>query len=88
MVTYNAASHTVRLKGVNLQIVNGMGTTATTNGVGNLIIGYNEADESSPSVSGSHNLVIGVGNGYSQYGGMVVGGWNARFAPSFAHVHV
>src|SRR5690606_27854371 len=32
----------VTLAGANLQIVNGRGTTATTNGAGNLIIGYDE----------------------------------------------
>jgi hypothetical protein len=81
-LSYNPVSKTITLTGVNIQIVNGMGTTATTNGVGNLIIGYNEADADSPSVfSGSHNLVIGVGNGYSQYGGMVVGHDNLTSAP-------
>jgi hypothetical protein len=33
---------TVRLTGANLQIVNGMGRTATSNGTGNLLIGYDE----------------------------------------------
>ncbi len=32
----------VRLTGVNLQVVNGQGSTATTNGFGNLIVGYDE----------------------------------------------
>ena len=30
---------TLRITGVNIQIVNGMGKTATTNGSGNLIVG-------------------------------------------------
>ncbi len=33
---------TARFTGVNVQVVNGEGTTPTRNGVGNLIIGYNE----------------------------------------------
>ncbi|MEZ5439776.1 MAG: hypothetical protein R3F12_15690 [Lysobacteraceae bacterium] len=33
---------TARFSGVNVQVVNGEGTTPTRNGVGNLIIGYNE----------------------------------------------
>jgi len=33
---------TVRFSGVNVQVVNGQGTTATANGTGNLIVGYNE----------------------------------------------
>src|SRR5258705_97292 len=33
---------TIRFSGVNVQIVNGLGATETVNGVGNLIVGYNE----------------------------------------------
>jgi hypothetical protein len=32
----------VRLAGVNLQVVNGAGSTESTNGLGNLIVGYDE----------------------------------------------
>ena len=32
----------VVITGANLRIVNGLGSTETTNGVGNLIVGYNE----------------------------------------------
>ena len=42
--------------GVNVQIVNGMTSTATDNGAGNLVIGYNE---SPGNQAGSHNLLIG-----------------------------
>lgn len=34
--------HTVRFSGVNVQIVNGLEETESTNGLGNLIVGYNE----------------------------------------------
>jgi hypothetical protein len=37
---------TVRFTGVNVQVVNGMGITASTNGTGNLIVGYDEDDTS------------------------------------------
>jgi hypothetical protein len=37
---------TVRFTGVNVQVVNGAGTTNTINGTGNLIVGYDEADGS------------------------------------------
>jgi hypothetical protein len=33
---------TVRFTGVNVQVVNGQGSTATANGTGNLIVGYDE----------------------------------------------
>lgn len=36
---------TVRLTGVNLQVVSGGGTTSAINGTGNVIIGYNERSE-------------------------------------------
>ena len=41
---------TVRFTGVNVQIVNGTGSTATVNGAGNLIVGYDESDKNSPFV--------------------------------------
>ena len=34
---------TVQISGANLQIVNGLGSTNTKNGTGNLIVGYNES---------------------------------------------
>ena len=58
--------------GCNVYIQNGMGSTDTKNGTGNLIIGYNE--EYSPGErDGSHNLVIGPDHTYSSYGGFVAG---------------
>jgi len=46
---------TIRFSGVNLQVVNGTGSTATANALGNLIIGYNEAD-----ASGLYHCTIGT----------------------------
>ncbi len=88
----------VQLAGVNLQIVNGLGDTETINGLGNLIIGYDEVNTlpditvcsdgdytdqascegageiwSNSHKSGSHYLVVGSQNNYSQYGGLVAG---------------
>jgi len=40
---YYPNDYTVRFDGVNVQIVNGEGETDSTNGLGNLIVGYNEA---------------------------------------------
>ncbi len=42
-VTYNDNQKKLLIEGVNVQIVNGAGTTDSTNSTGNLIIGYNEA---------------------------------------------
>lgn len=88
----------VQFSGVNLQVVNGLGETKTINGLGNLIVGYDEtntteayyccsdgnydnqadcesADETwgSSFKTGSHYLVLGAQNSYSQYGGLVAG---------------
>ena len=108
VLSYDSVSKTIKVTGVNVQIVNGTGSTSTTNTLGNLIIGYNE-DESNArgtctvsgqydsfesnctydggaftrSLSGSHNVVIGSGHGYSSFGGIVVGQDNlitGRFA--------
>ena len=38
---------TLRIAGANLQVVNGLGGTATANGVGNVIVGYDETSSSS-----------------------------------------
>ena len=60
----------------NLRIVNGLGETGTTNGLGNLIVGYNELRSfpENPSVhTGSHNVVVGRRNNFSSFGGLVVG---------------
>jgi hypothetical protein len=36
------AAKTIRLSGVNLQVVNGQDATETTNALGNLLVGYQE----------------------------------------------
>jgi trimeric autotransporter adhesin len=79
----------VVITGANLRIVNGLGTTETTNGLGNLIVGYNELREENPSClgiipgtnctdtrTGSHNLVVGKEHNFSSFGGIVVGDFN------------
>jgi len=84
---------------VNVQVVNGTGNTTTINGLGNLIVGYNEVGNSqkfcsyggygdqttcenrgeiwaADQRSGSHNLIVGRYNAYSQTGGLVAGEGN------------
>lgn len=62
----------VRFTGVNVQIVNGTGSTygnTNANGLGNLIIGYNaqyEEEEDQVDRSGSHNLVVGDLHAYGE----------------------
>lgn len=68
----------IRFVGANVQIVSGAGTTnARPNGLGNLIVGYDEWFGDNGEKSGSHNLVVGDGHNYSRYGGLVVGRRNS-----------
>jgi hypothetical protein len=95
-VSVDTTKQIMVITGANLQIVNGLGATngnplsptaldpahTVTNGLGNLIVGYNEIDAFSPSQrGGSHNLVIGNFNSYSSYGGFVAGQLNSIIAP-------
>ena len=66
------SEETVLISGANLQVVSGEGATdATVNGLGNIIVGYDE--NTSDDKSGSHNLVVGYGHTYSSFGGFVAG---------------
>jgi hypothetical protein len=78
------------ITGANLHIVNGLGSTDCTdeqgreipdcpNGLGNLIVGYNELRD--PEFfenirTGSHNVVVGQQHDFSRFGGLVVGRFN------------
>ncbi len=82
-------------EGMNVQIVNGLGATngnptystetdlekTEVNGLGNLIVGYNEESSINTFIqkTGSHNVVIGHGHNYSSFGGLVVGQDNQIF---------
>jgi hypothetical protein len=67
---------TLKISGANLQIVSGSGsTTGTVNGEGNLIIGYDE-NPSNHAQTGSNNLVLGNGQSFTSYGGLIAGRFN------------
>jgi hypothetical protein len=62
---------TVQFSGINLQVINGSGSETTINGMGNLILGY---DEKPGTQTGSHNLLLGgLTNSYTSYGGILAG---------------
>jgi hypothetical protein len=66
----------------NVYIRNGSGRTdGAVNGLGNLIIGYNETTGDNLRRTGSHNLVIGPEHAYSSFGGLVAGRENTISAP-------
>jgi hypothetical protein len=72
----------IYITGANVHIVSGSGVTndnGNPRGLGNLIIGYDEIDPGYPlnpgDRGGSHNLVVGYGNRFTQntFGGVVFG---------------
>ena len=69
------------LVGANVHIRNGSGSTVSQNGLGNLVVGYNE-EIFSPDRTGSHNLVVGKFHAYSNVGGFVAGSQNTISGPS------
>jgi hypothetical protein len=93
---FSREKHDIFITGANLHIVNGLGSTDCgedagepipdcPNGLGNLIVGYNEPrpPDAETIRTGSHNVVVGRQHNFSRFGGLVVGGFNeisGRFA--------
>jgi trimeric autotransporter adhesin len=85
---FTRVDNEVVITGANLRLVNGLGSTACTddqgepildcpNGLGNLIVGYNEQREFGANMrTGSHNVVVGPFHNFSRVGGLVVGDFN------------
>jgi trimeric autotransporter adhesin len=72
----------VTISGANLRVVNGLGATNTTNGVGNIIVGYNEdRGDGNDTRTGSHNVVVGRQHNFSSFGGLVVAQFNEISGP-------
>ena len=66
----------------NVHVQNGTGYGWDTNGLGNLVLGYNEIVVADPANrTGSHNLIIGYGHEYISYEGFVAGVNNKISAP-------
>jgi hypothetical protein len=84
---FSREDNEVFITGANLHIVNGLGETAFTNGLGNLIVGYNEprSGEEESIRTGSHNVVVGRFHNFSRFGGLVVGSRN-EISGDFASV--
>jgi hypothetical protein len=78
VVHFSRVGNEVYITGANLHLLNGMGTTDTANGLGNLIVGYNQARGLGQDIrSGSHNIVVGDEHNFSSHGGLVAGLRNA-----------
>lgn len=77
---------TLRFSNMNVQVVSGSGATdGAVNGRGNLIVGYNEPNPEVNHKGGSHMLVLGMGNTYSSYGGLI-GGRNGSASAPFGSI--
>jgi hypothetical protein len=73
------SGNTLVFSHMNLQIESGSGSTdGAVNGLGNVIIGYNEFPGTQ---TGSHNLVFGHGQAFTSFGGIVAGVNNTISAP-------
>ncbi|MGR0482044.1 MAG: hypothetical protein ACTFAL_11745 [Candidatus Electronema sp. V4] len=74
-LSIDSENNEIYLTGANLHIRSGSGKTdGAVNGLGNLIVGYNENTSDKPKIrTGSHNLVIGPLHSYPSYGGFVAG---------------
>ena len=79
-VDTSTGKDTLYFDGVNVAIRSGSGATdGAVNGLGNLIIGYNESNLDTHT--GSHNFVMGKSNSYTSYGAMVSGFNNSSQGP-------
>jgi len=79
---FSRTGNDIYITGANLHILNGTGTTyGPVNGLGNLIVGYNELRGTGDDRTGSHNIVVGGRHNYLSYGGLVVGYYNTISGP-------
>jgi hypothetical protein len=71
---FTVAGTEVTLSGFNLHIDNGSGDTLTSNGLGNLIVGYNELRGGGGDTrTGSHNVIVGKYHNFSGVAGIAAG---------------
>ena len=78
LVHFSRSGNNVFITGANVYVRNGLGATlSSVNGLGNLIVGYNEGRNqgtANPDVrTGSHNLIVGIGANFSHTGAIVTG---------------
>jgi hypothetical protein len=70
---------TIQFSGVNVQVVNGEGKTASVNGDGNLVVGYDE-NAGKNDQTGSHNVILGGEQTFTSLGGILGGFKNGVLA--------
>jgi hypothetical protein len=94
---FSREGNDVFITGANLHIRNGLGSTTCEdeqgesipncpNGLGNVIVGYNEPRPGGNDIrTGSHNVVVGIQHNFSRFGGLVVGS-SSEISGDFAAV--
>lgn len=74
------------ISGANLHVVSGTGLTdGAVNGLGNLIVGYNELRGTGDQRDGSHNLIVGTRQNYPSYG-CLAAGYNSTVSGPYSAV--
>src|SRR5437763_5289781 len=63
---------TVEFSAVNVQIVNGTGSTASVNGMGNVVVGYDE-NPAALKQTGSHDLILGRNHSFTGFAELLDG---------------
>jgi hypothetical protein len=81
LIHFSRNGNEVYITGANLNIRNGAGGTYAygVNGLGNLIVGYNELRTGAGAVNdrtGSHNVILGFNQNYSKTGAFMSGAVN------------
>ena len=80
-VSVDDSAHTILVSGANLQVHNGYGAN-WSNGLGNVIVGYNQLQAEQDPVdtrNGSHNMVIGGGHFYTGNHNLISGMTNRAY---------
>jgi hypothetical protein len=73
---------TLTVSGANLQVDSGSGSTSgTPNGLGNVIIGYDEQNGNGLPQTGSNNLVLGTQQSFTSFAGIIGGQFNTLSGP-------
>jgi hypothetical protein len=75
---------TIQFHNVNVQVVNGAGSTTSVNGTGNLVLGYDE-NPAARAQTGSHDLVLGRNQSFTGYA-QLVDGFNNTASGDYASV--
>lgn len=83
---FSRVEDTVFITHANVKILNGTGNMRSTNGLGNLVVGYSDDPIQVRYSTGSHNIAIGGNNRFTSWGSLVTGHHNIVNAPYSASI--